>query len=301
MQIKRWALYAVTQVLLAGSFIRLPARQFPAPLLGAHAHNDYKHPRPLYDALEAGFTSIEVDVVKRGETLYVGHDWTEISPERTLQILYLDPLYALWRQHHTAILPGWPTLFLMIDIKSEASATYAILCQLLNSYSPMLTRWYPDRCEQGAITVILSGNRPITTITDQPVRLAGLDGRLSDLEQRAKPSLYPWISENWSILFTWRGQGDMPTAERNKLERLVSMAKANGQWLRFWATDTNQPRHRRVMWHVLTEAGVHLINTDDLEGLSAFMRLPKAPALAGAGGNKYTRYGNKLLKERNVR
>ena len=32
------------------------------PLARAHAHNDYEHPRPLRDALDHGFTSVEADV-----------------------------------------------------------------------------------------------------------------------------------------------------------------------------------------------------------------------------------------------
>lgn len=34
----------------------------PAPLERAHAHNDYEHARPLFDALERGFNSVEADV-----------------------------------------------------------------------------------------------------------------------------------------------------------------------------------------------------------------------------------------------
>lgn len=32
------------------------------PLERAHAHNDYEHDRPLLDALDHGFTSVEADV-----------------------------------------------------------------------------------------------------------------------------------------------------------------------------------------------------------------------------------------------
>jgi len=32
------------------------------PLLNAHAHNDYLHKNPLFDALKNGFTSVEVDI-----------------------------------------------------------------------------------------------------------------------------------------------------------------------------------------------------------------------------------------------
>src|SRR4051812_48114397 len=62
------------------------------PLIHAHAHNDYEHPRPLLDALDCGFCSVEADVFLVGDKLFVGHSWYELRPERTLVSLYLDPL-----------------------------------------------------------------------------------------------------------------------------------------------------------------------------------------------------------------
>ena len=41
-----------------------------APYL-AHAHNDYMHERPLFDALDNGFRSIEADVFAIGDSLHV--------------------------------------------------------------------------------------------------------------------------------------------------------------------------------------------------------------------------------------
>jgi len=48
------------------------------PLARAHAHNDYLHPRPLLDALDAGFTSIETDVWLVDGDLLVAHDRREV-------------------------------------------------------------------------------------------------------------------------------------------------------------------------------------------------------------------------------
>ncbi|MHC4705195.1 MAG: hypothetical protein ACYTFQ_31985, partial [Planctomycetota bacterium] len=62
------------------------------PLPQAHAHNDYRHDRPLYDALAHGFTGVEADIFLVDGDLYVAHDRHEITPERTLRRLYLDPL-----------------------------------------------------------------------------------------------------------------------------------------------------------------------------------------------------------------
>ena len=36
------------------------------PLTRGHAHNDYAHERPLLEALDNGFTSIEADIFRSG-------------------------------------------------------------------------------------------------------------------------------------------------------------------------------------------------------------------------------------------
>ncbi|MEI9962731.1 MAG: hypothetical protein WDM76_16925 [Limisphaerales bacterium] len=58
----------------------------------AHAHNDYEHTRPLFDALDNGFCSVEADISLVDGRLLVAHKPSETSPEKTLQRLYLDPL-----------------------------------------------------------------------------------------------------------------------------------------------------------------------------------------------------------------
>src|SRR5688500_12101427 len=62
------------------------------PLLRAHAHNDYEHVRPLFDALDHGFCSVEADVYLIDGALLVAHDRKDVKPERTLSALYLSPL-----------------------------------------------------------------------------------------------------------------------------------------------------------------------------------------------------------------
>ena len=50
------------------------------PLAQAHAHNDYEHERPLFDALEHGFTSVEADVWLVDGELLVAHDLEDVQP-----------------------------------------------------------------------------------------------------------------------------------------------------------------------------------------------------------------------------
>ncbi|HMO84949.1 MAG TPA: hypothetical protein PKC18_08540, partial [Lacipirellulaceae bacterium] len=99
----------------------------PAPLDSAHAHNDYLHPRPLADALDLRFGSIEADVFRVGDELLVGHTVDELRPERTLAALYLDPL-----ARRAAERGGWVdepgrTVTLLIDFKTAGEPTYELL------------------------------------------------------------------------------------------------------------------------------------------------------------------------------
>ncbi|MCY2994623.1 MAG: hypothetical protein NTY19_43195 [Planctomycetota bacterium] len=69
-----------------------PGASVAQPLIRAHAHNDYQHSRPLLDALDHGFCSVEADIFLVDGQLLVGHTALELKPQRTLQALYLDPL-----------------------------------------------------------------------------------------------------------------------------------------------------------------------------------------------------------------
>jgi len=57
---RAFALTFITTVLL-NSFAALAAETPAEPILltQAHAHNDYAHARPLFDALDQGFCSVE--------------------------------------------------------------------------------------------------------------------------------------------------------------------------------------------------------------------------------------------------
>jgi len=50
------------------------------PLLRAHSHNDYAHTRPLLDALDQGFCSVEADIYLENGQLLVGHDKKDLTP-----------------------------------------------------------------------------------------------------------------------------------------------------------------------------------------------------------------------------
>lgn len=250
-------------IILAGAALRAAE---PTPLLRAHAHNDYEHARPLFDAIDRGFCSVEADIYLVDGQLLVAHDRKDVKPERTLASLYLEPLRQRVRQNSGKVFRTGPGVVLLVDVKSEASATYAALHLELAKFREMLTTYQDGRSKPGAVTVIVSGNRAPKDMLAQSVRYAAIDGRKDDLELNPPATFVPLVSENWKKIFTWDWQGEMPADERAALKQWVERAHGQGRKVRFWNTPD-----RADAWRILGDAGVDVIGTDDLDGLQRFL------------------------------
>ncbi len=247
-------------------FISEPAEKAPVPLPRAHSHNDYEHRRPLLDALEHGFCSVEADIHLVDGELFVAHDRDKVEPTRTLESLYLAPLRRRVRKNGGRVYRNGPGFTLLIDVKSDAQPTYATLGKVLKKYAGILTVFSPGRIQTQAVTVIISGNRARETMAAQAVRYCAMDGRLSDMDSDAPVHLIPLISDSWGKVFQWRGRGAMPEAERRKLKGIVEKAHRRGCRVRFWGTPDTP-----AVWRETMAAGVDLVNTDDLPGLQQFL------------------------------
>lgn len=262
--------------------LRLP-RGYPAPkvepLAQAHAHNDYEHRRPLLDALDRGFSSVEADVWLVDGELRVAHDLDQTKPGVTLQKLYLEPLAERAERGRGSIYPAAPgaPFQLLIDIKSDGPSTYAAIDRALRDHADVFSRFTPAGVEERAVTAVISGNRPLEQLVRQPDRYAGYDGRLADLGSGLAPSVMPLVSDNWTKHFSWTGVGEMPAAERTKLRGIVATAHDAGYRVRFWATPDVPGAARDALWRELVAADVDHLNTDDLHGLELFLRAPDLP------------------------
>jgi hypothetical protein len=237
-----------------------------APVPRAHSHNDYEQARPLLDALEQGFCSVEADIFAINGKLLVAHDRSQVRPERTLQALYLDPLRTRVRTNRGRVYVAGPEFFLLIDFKTPSDSTWPVLRSVLDAYAEMLTTFTDEGTQTNAVTIVLSGNSPRPTLASESLRRAAIDGRQPDLDARPNRHLVPWISENWLALFSWRGQGEMPAQDRTKLSDFVRRAHAQGSRVRFWGGPDIES-----IWRAQYAAGVDFINTDKLAELRAFL------------------------------
>lgn len=244
-----------------------------APLLRAHAHNDYEHERPLLDALALGFCSVEADIHLVDGELLVAHDREDVDPARTLDALYLKPLWERFEANNGHIYPVPAPFTLLIDIKGNGEAAFEVLDRQLAEYAPMLTHFTSTSTAPGAVTAIISGDRPVDAILASNPRRAAIDGRLRDMEGPLNPHETPLVSDNWFAHFRWLGSGEMRPEDAEKLTATVAKAREKGVRLRFWAI----PQTRET-WSRLYDAGVDLLNADKLAELhTVLMEKGSAP------------------------
>jgi len=238
----------------------------PVPLVHAHAHNDYEHKRPLLDALDHDFCSVEADVHLVSGQLLVAHNRSQVKPGRTLQALYLDPLRERVKENGGHVYPAGPEFTLLVELKSDWRTSYPVLRDILKPYAGMLTAFRHGATQTNAIRIIITGHRSRNMFDGEAVRYAALDGDLADLDSGAPADLIPWISSNWRQSFKWRGSGAMPEADKLKLQAIVAKAHQQGRRVRFWGAP-DQP----IFWAEMLANGVDLINTDDLDGAQKFL------------------------------
>ena len=237
----------------------------PVVLPRAYSHNDYEQKRPLFDALDNGFSDVEADVHLRGEELFVAHTGGGIKPGRTLRSLYLDPLLKRVRANGGRVYSGGPKGFLlMVEFKSDGDDSYRLLRRMLEPYREMLSVYTADRIEEKAVTIVITGHRPNDLLRAESLRYAGIDGDLGD-EGEDHPTLFPVISDGWGSHFTWRG-GRMDSRERERLAAYVRRAHDRGRKIRFYGIPD-----REEGWELLWLAGVDYLNTDHVAELKEFL------------------------------
>lgn len=241
------------------------------PIKNAHAHNDYEHSKPLFDALENHFISVEADIHLINNELYVSHDPPkELDPSKTLEALYLKPLQNEIKHNKGRVYLGNEDFFyLMIDIKSEAESTYIKLKQILKNYEDIICVVRNGK-EEGnkPIKIVVTGikGRPFDQILADEPKCVSIDGRFNELGRRIPSDVMPFISENYKKFLSYSGEGNPSIDDTNILIKMVEATHNEGKKLRFWASPDN-----KSVWKFLIDNHVDFVNTDSLVQFKTYM------------------------------
>jgi hypothetical protein len=236
----------------------------PAAAPIAHAHNDYEHPRPLEDALAAGFGSVEADVWLKDGDVQVSHDG--LSFAGTLGDLYLAPLSRRLADRDSVHDDG-RVFTLWIDIKDAAVGE--ALTALLAAQA-FLTRFDDDGVSaEGPVKVILTGDDAEKTrlvdATASPRPFARDDNALS-LDDAPDGRVVAAALSFSGYVGGWDGAGAPPEGLSRQCGCVVERAHTLGRTVRLFGGPDSADSWRFQIAH-----GVDFVNADDLAGLAAVL------------------------------
>ncbi|MBD1393169.1 phosphatidylinositol-specific phospholipase C/glycerophosphodiester phosphodiesterase family protein [Mucilaginibacter glaciei] len=235
-------------------------------LTSAFAHNDYKHKRPLYDALNYGIGNIEADIFLHKGNLTVAHFLPYFRKGKTLDNLYLQPLFNRFAVQESIYEGYTKPVILMIDIKTDANKTYLKLAEELDKYKTILTSYDNGVITERAVTVIISGHKPYELMAREGVRYAFIDDDLKKSQSGNFISdLCLMASAKYSKILNWNGKKPITTIQKEKLCNFVNNAHIAGEKVRLWAIP-----QKPAVWATLRACGVDLINSDNLAGMKKF-------------------------------
>ena len=227
-----------------------------------HSHNDYEKPFPFWEAYNQGYGSIEADIFLYRDNLIIAHDTTQRKLGRSLDSFYLQPLQQCIIKNN-----GYPyadrarMLQLLIDIKTDSSATLSRLVEKLKAY-PLITR-----C--AAVKIVITGNRPAAAAFTSYPNYIYFDGELHVNYSPEAVSRIEMLSDNFRAYSLWNGNDTIPVKEKKIIEGFITKAHSLHKKVRFWnAPDTISS------WKVFMALGVDYINTDHITAAALFLKQP---------------------------
>jgi glycerophosphoryl diester phosphodiesterase len=221
----------------------------------AHAHNDYEHAKPFFEAYKLGFGSIEADVYAMNGELLVSHNLADVKADRTLKSLYIDPIVAVLKAKKQGNFHQF-----LIDFKTNADSTLPLLIKFLTPHKELFIK--------SGLRIVISGNRPqIKDYINFPTWIT-FDGRSNETYPAGLKNYVVLESESVYKFGMWSGQSPMPLAMKEKLKVYVETVHGAGRKLRLWGTPNTL-----MAYQALWDLGVDYIGTDNLSELADFLKL----------------------------
>lgn len=231
--------------------------------LNAHSHNDYQNDIPFWSAYYAGFGSIEADIWAVNGELMVAHEENDITAERTLNQLYIQPIVKMFKTNGGKVWAKNDNSFqLVIDIKASVDTTLSLLIHQLDQYPEVFNR----KVNKNAIRVIITGNQPSPSSFDQYPDYIYFDGNLNQKYTSEQLKRVPLFSLNLKDYTKWNGKANIPLVEAKRIGQIIDSVHQLGCKIRFWgAPDIINS------WKVFMNLKVDYLNTDRISKLAEYL------------------------------
>jgi hypothetical protein len=235
---------------------------------------------------------VEADIYLRHdgngkEVLLVGHTSKSLTPQRTFNNLYLDPLLQILENqnkigsYEEAQNQSRPvgvfnydvnaTVVLLLDFKSESKDLFPPIMDALEPLRSKgyLTTWTSstNTITPGPLTIVASGNARYEDVTSNTThRDIFLDAPLasiSDSKYNTTNSYYASISLKEAVGYLWAGK--FSSSQLQTVKGQIKAASGKGLKARYWDTVSWPIPWRNEVWTTLMDEGTGMLNVDELE------------------------------------
>jgi alkaline phosphatase len=231
--------------------------------LNAHSHNDYVNEIPFWLAYNNHFGSIETDIWAVNGELFVAHNTADIKPEKTLDILYIQPIVKLLTENNGKPWKDNPSTFqLLIDLKTTVEPTLSLLVEKLKKYSAV----FDPEINENAIRVVITGNRPEPSDFEKYPGYILFDGILNQKYNQQQLKRVALYSENLRKFTLWNGEGEIIEKDKIRLQNVIDSVHSINKKIRFW----NAPDDINA-WKTFINMKSDYINTDHIIKLAEYL------------------------------
>jgi alkaline phosphatase len=229
----------------------------------AHAHNDYLHEKPFYEAYSLNYGMIEADIFIQNNELVVAHERKSIKPENTLMYLYINPLLQKIKENNGLAYSNGERFRLLIDIKEEGDKVLKLLEKQLKPNRHLFDLQH----NANAVQIIISGDMPKSEEYKNYDNIFFFDGRPKTNYSKKNFKRIALVSTSILDFVKWNKEGIYSEKENLRLQNFVDSVHYAGKMVRFWATPNTV-----TSFKILKNLGVDFIGSDDLVLLAEYFK-----------------------------
>lgn len=228
-----------------------------------HSHNDYERKVPFYQAYAQQVYSIEADIYALdGKPLLVGHSRSDLSDDRTLESLYINPIVNIFKENK-----GRPwrdsdkTFQLLIDLKTPTEPTMAELIKIIGKHPEV----FDPQTTPLAVRIVITGFVPKPEDFSKYPDYIFFDGLTNIPYTPNQLKRIALISLPLHKYVDLKGKDIFTQQEKENVIKEIEKAHNMGKLIRFWGAPDNI-----FVWTTLYVMGADIINTDKVENCTEF-------------------------------
>lgn len=218
-----------------------------------HSHNDYNRTVPFWEAYSQHCASIEADVFLQDGEILVAHNRKDVTAERSLRKMYIEPIVKTFRENGGRMWKGSDDrLQLVVDLKTGESLPGVIA----------LAEEYPDVfTTENGVKIVITGDEPAPDDFGKWPSWLWFDGDFKDGKLNYTPEQLKRIAmistDFRKFARNWNGKGRMINSELEAVTKAIETAHEAGKPIRFWDAPEGT-----TAYFTLHKLGVDFFNTD---------------------------------------